>query len=641
MRVLWSFEHPGERPERSGERLRSLCPRLPGVEAYEHQVRVVEEFRAGRNVLLVAGMGAGKTEAALAAVWEEGLPAVFVYPTKALARDQLERLEGYGFDVVVADGDHPGWRRALGSRDPEIVLTNPQMLWYHARERGPFWEFVRRRAESVVWDEVHYYDPRRANLLLGLIRALREKRHLLMSGTVGRPGRVAAEVRRVTRRPVRVVRGRGRLAPRTYWACEPEGERDLVRWLAGFARDGSRRTIVYARSRAVAEWLARGLRSEGLSVAVHHGALSRGERWRVERAFKRGDLRLIVTVRTLEVGIDVGSVGRVVHLGLPERVADFWQREGRAGRRGEPAESYLVAVDGWSSFVLERRERFERAYLRGELESVPARAASPYSRRPGENPSRDFYGGSGYRVVDPEGRVLVDQVSRSDVVHYYAPGRAFECGGRTWVVVSAPRGRVIRAVPVEEYDPEVARLLARGWWTVTVTRAYPEEGEEDVGMGWVRVVWRATYLVPPPGSDEGPRLLEEGGWSYRTRTFYVRLREERLASRVHRDSAEYAVHALTHALRALEGYPAGHVRHVVGEDAVLLYEEPAAVLPFLDWGEVLREVERTGLEPHRLRLPTCAWPRGEARCSRPLVRRYARRLVERLEELRREVVREG
>ncbi|MEO2241119.1 MAG: helicase-related protein, partial [Euryarchaeota archaeon] len=560
---------------------------------------------------------------------------------KALARDQLERLGEYGFDVVVADGDHPGWRRRLESGDPEIVLTNPQMLWYHARERGPFWGFVTRRAGAIVWDEIHYYDPRRANLLLGLIRALRDKQHLLMSGTVGRPGRVAAEVRRVTRRAVKIVRGRGRMAPRTYWACEPEGERDLVRWLSGFARDGSRRTIVYARSRAMAEWLVRGLRSEGLPVAVHHGALSRDERWRVERAFRRGDLRMIVTVRTLEVGIDVGSVGRVVHLGLPDRVADFRQREGRAGRRGEPAESYLVAVDGWSSFVLERRERFERAYLRGGLESVPMRASSPYSSRPGENPSSDFYDGSDYRVVDPRGNVLRDQVSRADVVHYYAPGRAFECGGRTWVVVGTPRGKVIRAVPVEEYDPEVARRVARGWWTVTVTRAHPEERDEDVGIGWVRVVWRATYLVPPPGSDEGPRLLEEGGWSYRTRAFYVRLEEERLSRRVHRDSAEYAVHALTHALRAVEGYPTAHVRHVVSEDSVLLYEEPAAVLPFLDWEGVLGEVERTGLEPHRLRLPTCAWPRGRPVVSRPLVRRYARRLVERLEELRREVVREG
>ncbi|WP_457619975.1 helicase-related protein [Methanopyrus sp.] len=632
MKTLWTLDHPGERPRPARERLGSLCPKLPDVRAYEHQVETAEAFRSGDNVLLVAGTGAGKTEAALAAVWEDALPAVFVYPTKALARDQLERLERYGFDVMVADGDHPGWRQALESRDPEIVLTNPHMLWYHARRDGPFWEFVRRRARALVWDEVHHYDPRRANLLLGLIRALRDKRHLLMSGTVGKPGRLAAEVRRVTRRRVEIVRGRGRFAPRTYWAYLPRSGSETVRWLARFAVDPSVRTIVYANSRATAERLARALRSEGLPVAVHHGALPKDERRSVERAFKRGDLRLVVTVRTLEVGIDVGSVGRVVHLGLPPRVSDFLQREGRAGRRDEPAESHLLAVDGWSSFVLERRERFERAYLRGELESVPARASNPLSREPADNPVDEFYGRGRYRVVDHRGRTLVDNVSPFDVVHYYAPGRTFELSGRTWIVAGTPRGGVVPAMPVDRYDAKIARLVERGWWTVTVTRARPV-GEEDLGVGKVRVTWLATLLVPPPESDRKPEVLEEGRWSYETRTYYVRLRDDRLGTEVGKGSAEYALHALTHALRVTEGYPPAHVRHAVDEGSILLYELPAAVLPHLDWEAAVREAGRTRLDPGKLRLPTCPWPTGAPRMSRPLVRRYLLRLLGLLERL--------
>ncbi|WP_148679757.1 hypothetical protein [Methanopyrus kandleri] len=142
-----------------------------------------------------------------------------------------------------------------------------------------------------------------------------------------------------------------------------------------------------------------------------------------------------------------------------------------------------------------------------------------------------------------------------------------------------------------------------------------------------------TPPVPPPESDGRAETLEEGNWSYETRTYYVRLRDDRLGTEVGKGSAEYAVHALTHALRVTEGYPPAHVRHAVDEESIFLYELPAAVLPHLDWESAVREAERTRLEPERLRLPTCPWPRGSPRVSRPLVRRYLRRLLDLLKRL--------
>ncbi len=102
----------------------------------------------------------------------------------------------------------------------------------------------------------------------------------------------------------------------------------------GFAEDRDVRSIVYARSRAEAELLERSLFEEGAEVGLHHGALPAEEGRVVEEGFKRGDLRLIVTVKTLEVGIDVDQVGRIVHLGLPDRIADFRERVGPVGRAG-------------------------------------------------------------------------------------------------------------------------------------------------------------------------------------------------------------------------------------------------------------------------------------------------------------------
>ncbi len=631
MRVAWRLRRPGEKPRPAGVPLSRFCPRLPDHEAYVHQVETVKAFRKGRNVLLIAGTGAGKTEAALAAAWEER-PILFVYPTKPLTRDQEGRFRKYGIEAVIADGDHRGWRKTIDRA--EIVLTNPQMLWYHARNDGEFWDYVASEVGAIVWDEVHHYDPRRANKLLGLAKALRHVPQIFMSATVGKPGRFAREIRDVTRRPVKVVKGRGSMGPRTYLAYDGYSEVDLLRLLEGFAEDEDVKTIVYARSRAEAERIGRALRDEGLPAAYHHGALDKEEREEVEEGFRRGDLRLIVTVKTLEVGIDVGEVGRIVHVGLPPSVSDFLQREGRAGRKGEPAESHLIPADPWSSFVLESPRRFERDYLEGRVEAVPARASSPFAVEPWRL-REEFYGDARYRIVDARsGTVLRGDVSSWDVVHYYAPGKTFEKDGRVWIVVGRPRGGGIPVVPVEDYDRRVARLVGRGWWTMAVTRAVAL-GRENVGVGRVRVEWEKTLLVPPPGEGGRAEVLVSGpGLREDVETFYVRYEGDVLKGVVGRDSAEYAVHALTRALRVVEGYPSANLRHYVCEDYVLIYENPAAVMPYLDWAGAIEEAMRIDSDPRALRLPTCTWPSGKPSVSRPVVRRILRRLGGLFAELR-------
>ncbi len=117
----------------------------------------------------MAGTGEGKTEAALAAAWEECF-ILFVYPTKFLAKDQRKRFKGYGIEVVIADGDHRiGGIRSIVPRSSSRTL----MLRYHARKDREFWDYVASEVGAIVWGEVHYYDPRRANQLLGLVKALR------------------------------------------------------------------------------------------------------------------------------------------------------------------------------------------------------------------------------------------------------------------------------------------------------------------------------------------------------------------------------------------------------------------------------------------------------------------------------------
>ncbi|WP_457614779.1 helicase-related protein [Methanopyrus sp.] len=654
MGALWELEWEGEEPEGAGVPLSRFSKRLPDVEAYKHQVETAEAFEDG-HVLLTAGMGAGKTEAALAAIeHERAFPAVFVYPTKALARDQAERMIRYGYDVVIADGDHPGWPAKIW--EAEIVVTNPQMVWIHARRGLKFWGFLTEAARCFVWDEVHFYGPRQVNLLLGIVRALQDRRHLFMSGTVGHPHSFCSEVRRATGETCTHVRGKGRMAPRRFVVRDTAKMSVLLEELSRYAQEDAK-TLVFLRSRAQAEHVYQVLcRRYGLEdrVSLHHGALPRDERRRAEREFKRGRASVMITVKTLEVGIDVGSVTRVVHYGVPDRVSDFWQREGRAGRRGQKAESVIYPADPWTSFVVRTPRRFREAYLEGKVERILAYARSHLAAPPESNPAESFYGEKDvYRVVreDNPRIVLRDQVDPEDVPRAWAPGCAFRTGGEIWIVSGPPdrENLMIPAVPVEEYDPTVAQLIEEGWWTYPRIEIYAE-GDEECGIGYVEIRWTDTVLSPPPNDPGRPIVLEHGDITTRVKAYYVRLEDPNLRRRIGADSAEYAVHALSYALKLKHGVPLSLMDHyvhkpvesLIPEDSdrnafLLIYESPPAVMPLLEWRSAVREATKLAKReaPRNLRLPCCPWPGDDVKTVESLIRRYLAgilRLVTKLRE---------
>ncbi|HII70613.1 TPA: DEAD/DEAH box helicase [Methanopyrus kandleri] len=653
MEARWELEWEGEEPEGAGIPLSRFSKRLPDVEAYRHQVETAEAFENG-HVLLTAGMGAGKTEAALAAIeHERTFPAVFVYPTKALARDQAERMIRYGYDVVIADGDHPGWRARI--QEAEIVVTNPQMIWIHARRGLQFWEFLTDVARCLVWDEVHFYGPRQVNLLLGIVRALRDRRHLFMSGTVGHPDSFCGEVERATGETCTHVRGRGKMAPRKFVVRNTAKMADLLEDITRYVREDSK-TLVFFRTRAQAEHAYQVLcRRYGLEgyVTLHHGALPRDERRRAEREFKRGRASVMITVKTLEVGIDVGSVTRVVHYGIPDRVSDFWQREGRAGRRGQEAESVIYPADPWTSFVTRTPRRFREAYLEGKVERILAYAQSHLAAPPESNPTESFYGEKdAYRVVreDNPRAVLRDQVDPEDVPRAWAPGCAFRAAGEIWVVSGPPDREtlMIPAVPAEEYDPTVAQLIEEGWWTYPRIEVYAE-GEEECGIGYVELRWTDTVLSPPPDEPERPILLEHGDITIRVKAYYIRLEDPDLRRRVGADSAEHAVHALNYALKLKHGVPLSLLNHYVHrpveslipeesdrEAFLLIYESPPAVMPLLEWESAVEEaiILARKENPRNLRLPRCPWPKEDVVTFESLIERYLLGILQLAEKLR-------
>ena len=462
--VVEALRVPGSRPREAPLSFEDVHPgfsatRIAGRRLYRHQLDALEALEGG-NLVLVSGTGSGKTEAWVAWVarraWRgERVRALAVYPTLALAWDQLARLQEYygalGVPVAAVDSVAKRSVRGLRARVREawIVATNPAMLLHelkkHLAEPGsallsPFLQEL----DLLVVDELDYYDPRGVALLLGMIELLAAMsgrlRVAVLSATLANPEDLARHLEEATGKPSRVVRGepfraetrvlvvlgkdleglrrrlleeaerRGLRLPRevaealrdpqafpgkAYLVAEymraqgvdaPEPSPDPVEVLEVYARGEAEPrglTLAFTRSINEAERLVRALRERlgpDAPVAAHHHLVPKEERARIEEAARRGGLRLIVTPRTLTQGIDIGGVVRVVHVGLPLDVREFWQREGRKGRREglEYAESVVIPRGRWDRQLLEQGLEALRDWLSLPLERVQVNPGNHY-----------------------------------------------------------------------------------------------------------------------------------------------------------------------------------------------------------------------------------------------------------------------
>ncbi len=311
------------------------------------QVEAIEPILAGEDVLLLAPTAGGKTEAAvfpllsriMSSGWR-GLSVLYVCPLKALLNNLAPRLERYtgflGLRVGLWHGDvgEPARRRML--RDPpEILLTTPESLeamMISARvEHTAFLGTVR----VAVADELHAFasDDRGWHLLFLLARierlAGRRIQRIGLTATVGNPGELLTWYS--------AGRG-GRVVGPTVPVSDGEVTADYVGSVGNAVTVISRlhrgeRRLAFADSRSRVEELASGLRQAGVRTFVSHASLSLDERRQAEAAFTGEPDCVIVATSTLELGLDVGDLDRVIQVGAPPGVASFLQRMGRTGRR--------------------------------------------------------------------------------------------------------------------------------------------------------------------------------------------------------------------------------------------------------------------------------------------------------------------
>ena len=342
--------------------------RAKGIEQlYSHQAAAAELARAGKDFVVVTPTASGKTlcynlpilNAILA---NADTRALYLFPTKALAQDQLAELQDLGtrlddcFGVFTYDGDTPGdARRAIRERG-HIILTNPDMLHTGILPHHTRWTRVFENLKYIVLDELHTYrgvfGSHLANVLRRLARVARfygsSPQFICCSATIANPGELASQL---IEKPVEVVEENGAPAAEKLFVFynPPMVNRNLgIR--RSYLNETTRvakellarklQTIVFANSRLHTEVLLTYLQQADPApiggaepIRGYRGGYLPGERREIERGLREGRIRGVVATNALELGIDIGSLDAAVMAGYAGSIASTWQRAGRAGRR--------------------------------------------------------------------------------------------------------------------------------------------------------------------------------------------------------------------------------------------------------------------------------------------------------------------
>ena len=366
------------------------CLKQMGIDAlYCHQAQMFEEAGQGKNLVITTATASGKTMSFLLPVLDRILRepqtrAIFLYPTKALAADQLRAmkpfLDYFGPDRVSAgvyDGDTPVNERARLRREANILLTNPEMLsgaFLPNHSRYGF-DFIFSNLKFVVIDELHtlrgVFGSHMANLMRRLDRVLKyygaDPVFLCSSATIANPLELAGEI--CSRPFEQISRDGSPMGERTYALVQPPrveeedkgyvlqvGAESVTAELIPTLMKEDHTFIAFARSRRSVEVILRETRdrldadgfmgtSDAELIAGYRGGYTALERKKIESDMTKGKLKGLVATNALELGIDIGRVDTAVLTGYPGTRASFWQQTGRAGRSKESSVSYLV-LDG-------------------------------------------------------------------------------------------------------------------------------------------------------------------------------------------------------------------------------------------------------------------------------------------------------
>ena len=344
---------------------------------YAHQAAALDALHDRQSVVVATGTASGKSlcyqlPIVSSVVEQRRDTALLLFPTKALAQDQLRSLRSWlvpGLRAVTYDGDTPGDARAWARKNANVVLTNPEMLHMGILPSHKRWATFLMRLQYVVVDELHTLRGIFGSHVAHVLRRLRrlcehygsDPTFFFASATIGNPGELASalcglDVRQIdddaSPRAERVLACWQRPLLDAHSGARGSANVETAELLTRFVRS-NHQTLAFTRSRRGAEVVAQYARRRLAGVAPELvdrvGAYRAGylpeERRALELELSSGRLLGIAATNALELGIDIGGLDAVVLNGFPGTLASMWQQAGRAGRTGRRSAAILVAGD--------------------------------------------------------------------------------------------------------------------------------------------------------------------------------------------------------------------------------------------------------------------------------------------------------
>src|SRR5512139_3202713 len=384
MRDVVAWERVPARPGRYASFPAALDPRLKEVlrargidQLYTHQAAAIDGVLRGEHVGVVTSTASGKTLCYNLPVLntllrDKHATALYLFPTKALANDQLTALSDLVRDlrqplaVQTYDGDTSRERRKAARHAGGIVITNPDMLHTGILPHHTQWAQLFESLRYIVVDELHTYRGVFGSHFANVIRRLKRickfygsaPQFILASATIANPKQLAE---RLLEEPIRLIDDDGAPRGEKHWLLinppliDPAiGQRRSVvlqsRDIAARFLRADVQTIVFARARLTTEvlltYLRESIASDGANPAAVHGY--RGgylpeERRAIEQGLRDGAIRGVVSTNALELGVDIGQLDAAVLAGYPGTIASALQQAGRAGRRANVSAALIVA----------------------------------------------------------------------------------------------------------------------------------------------------------------------------------------------------------------------------------------------------------------------------------------------------------
>ena len=362
-------------------------------ELYSHQVEAINTIRNGKNTIIVTRTGSGKSLCYNLPVLESimddnSVRALYIFPAKALIRNQAARLEKYNhafyyddFHIGIYDGDTPKEERPAIRKKANIVITNPDMLHLGILPNHNKWKKLFTGLKYVVMDEIHMYRGIFGAHVAQIIRRLRricrkygsDPQFICSSATIANPRLLASKLTRLKFELIDKNTGPSYEKTFLFWDTSLSHEDGLSRSINTEASllfyhliAQNVKTVVFTGTRNAAEIILKTTRD--LLSGSHSSLINRITSYRagytpelrrkIEQQLSSGELIGIVTTSALEVGVDIGSLEACIIVGFPQNIMSAWQQAGRVGRKGSSIVIILASRSPRDHYYLNHGDKF-------------------------------------------------------------------------------------------------------------------------------------------------------------------------------------------------------------------------------------------------------------------------------------------